>query len=163
MEQSGLSYIPLLTPTKRSGRVAVSEVSSDNDNFPLQSSSSEYSPSDMNQLPRKLSLSPILRRCLPDIPKAADREQKKSSRVLTSFENLKALEHREKEKNDLLKQKAAKKLQREEKKAAVLKEKAVKKLQREEKKIAAQKEKLKRKKMRTEKHGRNHYKRFPDF
>lgn len=125
-EQTGLSYIPLVTPTKRSRR-RLNQYSDDESlsaNELLQTShdTSVYSDDEgidesVKQLPQRSDISRLLQIPVPDevVP---PRVQEKSSRVLTSAENLKILKQKEQEKEEKARVIAEKKVLRELKKAA---------------------------------------------
>lgn len=142
--ESRLPYLPLLTPSRRcSTRESISieeksvvlDESTDFDDS--KSQSPDASPTGMLLLPRRSSLSEILQ--LPSIPKVTRNEQKKSSRVLTSTENLKILQQKKEEKEDLARERAERKAQREAKREELQRKKA----ERQEAREAAKKGKCK--------------------
>ena len=120
---SGIKYIPLFTPSKRSQpRQFQAEVASSS------SSSASGSTEDIVQMPEFESSSDDDRVIMPP-PRAAlglkipslsyktkQHQAKQSSRVLTSRENLEALEEKQKKKEEAMQRKAERKRQHEERK-----------------------------------------------
>ena len=108
-------YLPLLTPRRHTNRrVIVDDVTLDNSHFSNDISDSSFESS-LTLLPRRSSFSEMLRYPSP-IPVPKSNPQSKESRVLTSDENLKRIEEKEREREEIAKEKARKKELREQRK-----------------------------------------------